>query len=305
LVNSLTELLRISVGKDTVLNLSLAEELPVIEADNAQMQQLVLNLVTNASEAYESMPDATAVVQVSSGVMNVDAEFLEQALDHEYLEPGSYVYLEVADSGCGMKQALIDKIFEPFYSTKFEGRGLGMSAILGIVKGHHGLMKIDSEEGVGTTIRVCFPMSERQLKASNPKVEVVSENKGYVLIVDDEDVVRSTAKLLVESLGYSTLEACDGVQGVQVFEQHQHDIVVVLLDLTMPNMNGADCLDALREMQPDVSVVLSSGYAKDEVIQQLSNAEGVGFIQKPYSRAGLGDILKQYDGSSDKKVGES
>jgi len=306
LVNSIAKLIRVSLNKKTELTFALAENLPVIEADSAQMQQLVFNLISNASESFvdeDGHQVKSGEVRVSTGVMDVDAEYLKRALESEYLEPGSYVYFEVLDTGCGMSQNVMEKIFEPFFTTKFVGRGLGMSVIRGIVKSHHGLMVIGSEEGKGTIIRVCFPVSKQVKKVSEskeisnrqetmkPQALCGKQGKGTILIVDDEDVVRDTSKMLVESLGYQTLTANDGQHGIDVFKQHQDEIVMVLLDLTMPRMNGADCFDALRAINPDIRVIISSGYAENEAIEQLSDATGVAFIQKPYSRARLAQIL--------------
>ncbi|MCP4664503.1 MAG: response regulator [bacterium] len=295
LVEEMAHLLDISISKKAVLKYNLADNLPSIDGDATQIRQIIMNLLTNASEA---IGDKSGVIALSTGAMDCDRAWLDEAgedlsagLD-EPTHEGIYVYVEVADTGCGMDKATIGKMFDPFFTTKTAGRGLGMSATLGIVRGHKGTIKIHSELGKGTTFKVLFPANESPENgaASRRRDEGGAEGwqgEGTVLIVDDDQRIRAVVKKMLGRMGFDVLTAPDGCEGVQVFREHADEIVCVLLDLTMPHMDGEETFREMRRIRPDVRVILCSGYSMKSATQQ----EPAGFIQKPYKMAALKDKL--------------
>ncbi|RMH51163.1 MAG: response regulator [Zetaproteobacteria bacterium] len=295
LVTDITKLLEVSIGKSVVLKYRLAEGLPPVEADAAQIQQLIMNLVINASEA---IGEKSGVITVTTGLMHADRDYLRETCLDEDVPEGRYAFLEVADTGCGMDEATRKRIFEPFYTTKFTGRGLGMSAVLGIVRGHHGTMKLYTEPGAGTTFKVLLPVSTR---VEQPSADPAANGddtappwrgEGTVLIIDDEETVRTSAAMMVEALGFDTLTAADGKEGVACYRAHRKEIVVVLLDMTMPRLDGRGCFRELRRIDKDVRVILTSGYNEEEVTSHFAGKGLAGFIQKPYRPELLAERLR-------------
>jgi len=189
---------------------------------------------------------------------------------------------------------VVAKLFEPFFTTKFTGRGLGMSAVLGIVRGHHGSIKVYSEVGKGMTFKLLFPEAEHGAVAEN--ADHLSNDadwhaSGTVLIVDDEETIRETAVMMLEDMGFTTLTAVDGRDGVGMYRRHQYEIVAVLLDMTMPKLDGKGCFRELRRINKDVKVILSSGYNEQEATSRFSGTGLAGFIQKPYHPDALKEIM--------------
>ena len=222
---------------------------------------------------------------------------LRSGLD-EQLPEGVYTYFEVADTGCGMDAETIEKIFDPFFTTKVTGRGLGMSAVLGIVLGHKGTLKLDSEVGKGTTFRILFPANELSDNdfAVGTKDEVELKDwrgSGTVLIADDEETVCAVGKQMLTYMGFKVLTAPDGREALKVFRENADEIVCVLLDLTMPHMDGNEAFRAMRRLHPDVKVILSSGYNEQDAIQRLTGIGLAGFIQKPFNMATLKEKLAE------------
>lgn len=288
-VEEMARLLKASISKTITLNLQMNRALPPMTADPGQVQQIVMNLIVNASEA---IGENAGVVTITTGLMDCDEACLEQSRLKEKAGPGRYVYLEVKDTGCGMDERTKEKLFDPFFSTKFTGRGLGMSAVLGIVKGHRGAIMIESEPGEGTSIRVMFPASDAQSRPADPgkisphalEAETVQTQpaSGTVLVVDDEEMVLELCSTMVERLGFSALTASDGREALAVFRRHCDKIVCVILDLTMPRMDGMAAFEALKNLKSDVRVIISSGYSEDEVAMRFQGNEPAGFIKKPF-----------------------
>ena len=213
------------------------------------------------------------------------------------LPEGVYVYFEVADTGSGMEEATIEKIFDPFFTTKFTGRGLGMSAVLGIVRGHKGAVRIYSEIGKGTTFKVLFPAnadSITQLTSNEDDADADRDwrGTGTILIVDDEQTVRTVAKQMAERFGFDVLLAADGIEAVELFRENSDDIACVLLDLTMPRMDGEEAFREMRRIDPEVSVILCSGYNKQDATQRFVGKGLVGFMQKPFQLSTLRETLQ-------------
>jgi len=280
-VEEMVNLLEVSIEKNVVMRMDLSEQLPLVDADAAQMQQVIMNLVINASEAIEHK---SGIITIHTGMIAVDDQYIQTSYMDDELKPGRYVVMEVSDTGCGMTDDVKKHLFDPFFTTKFTGRGLGMSAILGIVRGHHGAIKVYSEEGKGTTFKILLPCSAvTQIEPEiSVNVAVQLQGQGTVLIVDDEETIREVASMMLEHIGFSILTAKDGKEGVEMFRQHQADISVVLLDMTMPRMNGEEVFREIRSIQPDVKVILSSGYNEQDATHRFAGKGLSGFIQKPY-----------------------
>jgi PAS domain S-box-containing protein len=291
LVEEMEHLLKITISKKAILNLNLERGLPPIEADPSQIRQITMNLIINASEA---IGNRSGVITVSVGATRCDAEYLQKTEVRDLLTPGLYVHLEVTDTGIGMDAETRSRIFEPFFSTKFTGRGLGLAAVQGIVRSHKGAMKVYSEPGKGTTFKVLFPaLTERGDAIRSPESSPLADwrGKGTILLVDDEESLIALGVQMLEHLGFAVLTAADGHQAVELYRERGKEIDLVLMDLTMPNMDGAKAFGELRRLNPDVRVVLASGYTHDEVASRFVGKNIDGVLQKPYTLARLRESL--------------
>ena len=291
-VEEMSSLLHVSVAKTAILRFDLAPDLPPVEADVTQIRQIVMNLITNASEA---IGDRTGTITISTGATECDRAYLDETKTDVELPEGLYVYLEVSDTGCGMDLETQRRVFDPFFTTKFTGRGLGMAAVLGIVRGHQGAIRVRSEPGKGTTFKVLLPASkgEPQPSAGAPSDIQVWRGSGTVLLADDDENVRCLGQRVLEHAGFQVLTAEHGGEAVEAFREHADEIVCVLLDLTMPVMGGEDALRELRRIRTDVPVVLASGYNEDEVLSQFAGKGLSGFVQKPYVVQQLLSVLRR------------
>ncbi|MEM7353088.1 MAG: PAS domain S-box protein [Acidobacteriota bacterium] len=285
-VEEMTQLLRVSISTQGEMDSDLAADLPAIEADRSQIQQVVMNLITNASEA---LGQSGGSITVRTGLCDVNrADLTDYDLGSD-VAPGRFVCLEVADTGDGMDSETRGKIFEPFFSTKFVGRGLGLAAVSGIVRGHGGAIRVQSQPGGGTTFQVLLPASakpvERVAKLLREEVDrsVEMHRDGTILVVDDETDVREMVQFALQDLGFRVLSAADGQQAVEVFRGHSEEIDLVLMDMTMPRMNGRQALREIRQLQADARVILSSGYSRKDVLRDLDGDEPNGFLRKPYT----------------------
>lgn len=292
LTRDISALVRTAIKKGAEVRLELDANAGCILADKAQLQQLIMNLVINASEA---IPDGSSgVVSVRTGRIFAAAGYAQRAhcIADDQFAPGEYAFIEVEDTGTGMDAPTLERIFDPFFTTKFTGRGLGLAAASGIVRSHHGALTVASTPGQGTTFRVLFPISEAMPeKAGQPAVVDHLPELGCVLVIDDEEVVRRLVRSALSSRGYKVLVAASGSEGVELFGKHSHATSVVLLDLTMPGMDGEQTLRKLQSIQSDVKVVLSSGFDESEVALRFSGHDLAGFIQKPYSPRALADKI--------------
>ncbi|MCP4641949.1 MAG: response regulator [bacterium] len=300
LVARMTKMLEVTVSKKAELRYEFAQGLPPVEGDATQLNQITMNLITNASEALEGK---SGVITIRTGARECGPDCLKESLLDQELPEGRYTYLEVSDTGCGMDTETRAKLFDPFFTTKSMGRGLGLSAVLGIVRAHGGTVSIESVPGQGTTFAVLLPVAASagaSLPELPPEPPVSSGAlTGTVLLVDDERSVRAVARGMLERMGLTVLEARDGREAVEVFGEHASEVDCVLLDLTMPHMNGEEAFFELRKIRPDVTVVMSSGYSEHEIGQNLIDAGLAGFMQKPYRRADLMERMRQMLGKSE------
>jgi PAS domain S-box-containing protein len=279
-VQDMRPMLAMSISKKATLTFHLASELPTIEADFSQVHQILLNLVLNASEA---LGDDPGIVTISTDTVHLN-ETDCAAIEGDDLRAGLYVRLEVADTGCGMDQETLAKIYDPFFTTKFTGRGLGLAAVHGILRGHTAGIRVASKPGQGTKFEIFFPAIESPApaRAEDAAPAPPWRGDGTVLVVDDEETVRDLARRMIELAGFSVLTACDGEEAIGVCRERREDIACVLLDLTMPKMNGEETFRELRQFFPGIRVVLSSGYTEESVSSRFSDLGLAGFIQKPY-----------------------
>ena len=282
----IASLLQTSIPKKTAVEFNLQSALPAIEADPAQIRQIAMNLFTNAAEA---IGEGGGAIKLSTGVVDADRTYLSGAHFGDHLPAGRYVYLEVSDTGCGMSLETQAKIFDPFFTTKFTGRGLGLAAVLGIVRAHHGALKVFSQPGLGSTFRLLFPVSYKTegVRGEEPAGAQAWPGRGTILVVDDESGMRSLARAILERSGFTVLTACDGGDAIRVFRWHAGEVAAVVLDLTMPGMNGEETAAELRRIRAGVPIVLSSGYGEREVAARFAGKGLAGFVQKPYEPSAL------------------
>jgi PAS domain S-box-containing protein len=285
-------LLRAAMPKDTVLDTKLPSPGPVISANANQVQQVLTNLVTNAWEAGADSRGAVRVTVKTVPPAGIPAS-PRFPVDWRPHDTVSYACMEVADTGSGITVKDIEKLFDPFFSSKFTGRGLGLSVVLGIVQSHGGAVTVETTPGRGSTFRVFLPVSaERIIREPHPAAQSVEMDEGgTVLLVDDEPMVRKVGEGALMSLGFAVLLAKDGVEAVEIFRQHRDEIRCVLCDLTMPRMNGWETLVALRKLAPGLPVILASGYDKAHVMAGDHPELPQAFLSKPYQLQGLRDAI--------------
>jgi len=294
LVEEISHLLKTSISKKAVLNLQLADDLPAIEADPSQVRQVVMNLLINASEA---LAGRSGYITVSAGAALCDAEELKKTEFNDGLQPGLYVFLEVADTGTGMDEDTRRRLFEPFFSTKFTGRGLGLAAVLGIVRGHNGALRIETEPGKGTTFRILFHALDpgKAPPAATGAASVSGgldwRGEGTVLLAEDEETLRALGGQILKRLGLEVIAAADGREAVELFRKHRKKIDLVLLDLTMPRLDGEEALTEIRKIDPSARVVIASGYSEADLAERFAGRGLSGVLQKPYSLGRLRGLL--------------
>jgi len=291
LVQEMVHLLGSSISKKAQMRLNLHPQLPPMEADPAHIQQVVMNLVINASEA---MGEQNGVITLSTCPEEVSQATIDAIGDGQPIRPGPHVGLEVSDNGSGMSPEVLKKIFDPFFTTKFTGRGLGLASIHGIVRGHQGCIHVSSEPGRGSTFKLLFPAAQGQTGPSAPDPPLPAAGgtggRALVLVVDDEDEMRSVVALALERAGLQTLQARDGRDALTLYQEHLDRIRLIIMDLTMPNMDGEEACRELNRGGASVPILLSSGFNETEALKRFDGLRLAGFLQKPF---GLGALVER------------
>ena len=306
LVEDTIELLQASISKKAVIELDLAPNLTPVLADATQMRQIIMNLVINASDA---IGETNGIIHIRTASEFRDASTLESDGFTAEAPPGHYVVLEVSDTGSGMSDETRLRIFEPFYTTKFTGRGLGLAAVLGIVRGHMGTIRVESELGRGTRFTLLLPVAdgEAERPVQRSLVEGAWRGSGDVLLVDDEETVRSVVGRMLESFGFKVFRATNGREALGLLEDHRASIKLVMLDLTMPEMDGAETYHSIRRFNAQVPVLLMSGYNEQEALNRFVGEGLAGFLQKPFRpealRVRLEEIFKPKGGNANAGAG--
>jgi CheY-like chemotaxis protein len=285
-------LLQVTLPKTSTLELALAPTLPAILADEAQIRQLIMNLVINASEA---LGEGTGTITVSTAYRHRSAQELSQTVFSPQITEGTYVSLTISDTGEGMTPETTARIFDPFFTTKFTGRGLGLAAVVGIVRAHKGALKVHSHHGTGSTFELILPAYGG---SAAPPPEAISaahaslgtwRTTGTVLVVDDEHGVRDLVRSVLERAGMTAILCEDGEKGVDTFREMVGQVRLVLLDLTMPGLDGREALRDMRAIREDVPAILMSGYSPDDLVHASNHA----FLQKPFTPAALRAAVKR------------
>ena len=298
-IREMGHLLDASISKKARVEYELAPELPAVQADIAQMRQVVMNLIINASEA---LGDRVGTIVVRTGIQDVTDE-LDDLYGPASLPLGRYVFLEVKDDGSGMSDETRTRLFEPFFTTKFTGRGLGLSAVQGIVRGHGGGIVLRTALGQGTSIRVLMPPTAAAASTVVRRAPVVTSEwsaSGLVLLVDDDAHVRTVTELLLRDIGFDVLALATGRDAIREFSERAEQIRIVVLDVTMPDLGGDQVLRELRLRRADVPVLLCSGYSQEEMGDRFAASDLESFLQKPYAfetlRARLRELLERTAG---------
>lgn len=299
IVKEISNLLEVSISKKCMLQLQFDTRQPVIEGDATQIRQIIMNLITNASDA---IGDGLGAIRLQTGVCQASHDYLKDSWLNEELPEGDYAVLEVSDTGGGMNEATLSRIFDPFFTTKFTGRGLGLAAVLGIVRGHKGTIRIQSALGQGTTFTILLPCVNSEPAPQSTPCPPASQtahaptaptSQGTILVVDDEPAVRLLTTAILTRQGFTVVTAADGREGVEMFRAHAGELACVLLDMTMPKMDGNEAFGAIRRLSPDARVILSSGYSEQEALKVFTGKGLAGFIQKPYRAADLIDTIQR------------
>lgn len=296
LVQEMSHLLQTSLSKNATLRLDLTKEIHCMEGDLTQMRQVLMNLVVNAGEALQ---DKGGVVRIHTSRQHFHEGELDAPWQEEPLPAGDYVVLQVSDTGCGMGPETQKRIFEPFYTTKFTGRGLGLSAVLGIVHSHNGALHLTSKTGEGSTFTLFFPVAKKEpgtetgTTSPAPVSTQPQHFSGTVLLVDDEDSVRNLGQKMLKHLGMETRLAANGPEGLDLFAREKENISAIFLDLTMPGMDGLEAFNRFREMEADIPIVICSGYTVTDLAQRFKEKKVAAFLHKPYVLKDLEKCLKK------------
>ena len=292
LVEEMVSLIEISVLKKAEIRFELYPRLPMLDADPTQLRQVILNLVTNAAESLAGSTNEEIII--ATGLTEWDFSRSQSGLPGSEMPEGTYVFVQVSDSGSGIETADMERIFDPFFTTKLEGRGLGLAAVLGIVRGHGGTIEVESGTEPGTVMRVILPPAVEL--DTQPKPESGNDQEsleGKVLLVDDEDVVRNIARRMLEQGGLSVITARNGAQALEILDLSPDRFLFVMLDVHMPKMNGQETFDRLRRIRPDLPVLFSSGFGERELLERIEKDENADFIRKPYRKQKLLRIVRR------------
>lgn len=294
LVRDFSDLLKSSVSKKAAITEVLADPIPRIKGNPGQLRDVIINLVTNASEA---LGDEPGLIRLSTSVVHADEAYLKGTYLYEQQPEGDYVCLDVSDTGEGMTEDVLGKIFNPFFSTRFIGRGLGLASVLGIVRSHHGAIKVESAPGQGSKFRVLFPAASPDQESESEEPEKITrEISGpiQVLVADDEPSILGMLTDMLESLGYRVLSAADGAEALNLFQQHSDEIDLVILDRTMPIMSGEEAFTEITRINKDLPFIFTSGYSQLDLPESITERKNVVFIQKPFRLNVLQDTIQAF-----------
>jgi signal transduction histidine kinase/CheY-like chemotaxis protein len=292
LVEGIVDMLKRTIPQNAEIKLDNSTDFPFIKGDASQLNQIVMNLIINASEAIGK---EQGEIEVSLTEITISEDKPCRDYNGNTISPGTYVCLEVTDNGCGMDEETKWRIFEPFYTTKFSGRGLGMSAVLGIIMSHKGALQLHSQIGQGTTFKAYLPA---QSSVSDNDVKVLQttqtpwQGSGTILLVEDENKVRHIAKRMLEFLGFTVVEAVNGKEALNLYQMYALEIALVLTDVGMPIMDGYALFNMLKQINPALPIIISSGFGDADVTSKIDYDDITGIISKPYTLAKLGDVLK-------------
>ena len=292
LVDEMVKMLQATIPQNVVINLICPADTPRLRADASQLRQIVMNLIINASEA---IGEAQGKVLVTLKKTAINAG--QEQKDHlgKPIPPGSYICLEVTDDGCGMDEDTIRRIFEPFYTTKFVGRGLGMSAVLGIITAHKGALQLVSQPGFGTSFKMYLPIESNELAGCDAPEQLSSvawTGSGTILLVEDEEQIKQIMAAMLTSLGFSVLGASNGKEALEMYQKYAADITLVLTDIGMPVMDGYELFNKLKELKPELPIIISSGFGENVITSRIARADIAGLIIKPFKFDLLSNLLK-------------
>ncbi|MBN2723536.1 MAG: response regulator [Deltaproteobacteria bacterium] len=288
MIREMDHLLEIGIPPNVRVRYNLLSDIPLVEGDPSQIRQIIMNIMINANE---SIGEKHGVISVSTGITVLSSEYLLDTLGANDLEPGEYLFIEISDTGKGMDPATVSRIFDPFFTTKFTGRGLGLAAALGIAKSHGGAIKVYSEPGKGSSFKIFFPPCNTEIETFSPDKEPDAfYGEGTVLIIDDEEWVRIVAGNVLQKFGYKIVTAKNGLEGLKLYAPDIKNIKLVILDMMMPVMDGKDTFRELKRLEPDIKVLLTSGYAENKALSRFQGKGLSGFIQKPFSPI---DLMKK------------
>jgi PAS domain S-box-containing protein len=300
LVNETVDMLKQTLPQNISVKYDSLPGIQFLQGDASQLSQIVMNMIINASEAIGAEQGEVRVTLSETKIKagNKAVNYLGKAIPY-----GRYVCLEVADTGCGMNEEVKQHLFEPFYTTKFTGRGLGMSAVLGIINSHKGALQLSSQLGQGTTFRVYLPVKESETTEKENELGAVPsaqwQGSGTILLVEDEAAVMSIAKIMLKALGFAVIEASNGKEALELYQKRASDITMVVTDIGMPVMNGYELFRELKQRNPELPIIISSGFGNVDVVSQLPGEEIAGLVSKPYNFYQLRDVLKKVGNSYD------
>ncbi len=292
LVLDMNQLALATVAKKIVITFNCPDDLPPVEGDPVRLRQILLNLITNASDA---IGDAAGEIAIQTSVEAVDGELTDEVYRSDNFRPGKHVCFQVSDTGCGMDERTRRSLFEPFFTTKPTGHGLGLAAVLGIVGSHRGAIVVESECDKGSCIRVYVPSTHKRPTPVKPHVprDTPWRGSGTILVIDDEAVVRNLSSKILENVGFATMSAENGREGLACFREHHHKLSAVILDLTMPHMDGSEAYAEIRRIDKHMPLLISTGFSQENTMPKFANDPKIRFLQKPYRAVALLEKIRE------------
>ncbi len=291
-IEELIEMLGPMISPRARVSLALSTRLAPLEGDATHLRQVLMNLITNASDA---LGENSGEITIKTGSRYFSEEELRRGQTGAPLPAGNYVFVEVADTGCGIAPENLQRMFDPFFTTKSTGRGLGLAAVHGIIRGHRGTVLVESELGRGTTFRVLFPEPER-VPGTAPVEERTETDlpiTGAMLVIDDEELSRAVIEEMLQQLGCDVLTAASGEEGIEIAKARSEAICGVLLDMTMPGLDGIETLETLQKVLPDVPVFFMSGYSEKDAMANFTGSGVAGFLQKPFGPLAIREKIEE------------